>query len=101
VTGPPLCVLSPMKTNEKSLLFDCYDSSDEKPSLARLCVRFLTKDEMDAFKKAWEKSVEDNIKASKNPQGFSGLIKGTGEAKEEAGAEKKEEKKEEEPAKKE
>ena len=45
----PFCELTRLKTNEKSWVWTCYDGSEEKPSVERLCGRFVSVEEFRRF----------------------------------------------------
>ena len=58
-----LCDLKPQLTNEKALLWTCYDCSDEVPATQQVCARFTTVDELERFKTEFNKAKAHNKEA--------------------------------------
>ena len=84
-----LCTLSRLKTQDKSWVWTCIDSSDGAPNVEKLCVRFRTKENFEEFETQWNLAKEGNKKFD---WGFGEKEDKKEEVKEE---EPKEEKKEE------
>eukprot|EP01017_Pseudomicrothorax_dubius_P031651 TRINITY_DN4062_c0_g1_i3.p1 TRINITY_DN4062_c0_g1~~TRINITY_DN4062_c0_g1_i3.p1 ORF type:complete len:187 (-),score=74.20 TRINITY_DN4062_c0_g1_i3:73-633(-) len=88
IEGEGLCQLTPMKTNDKSLIWVAYDSSDEKPSVEKVCARFLNKEDMAKFQERFERTYKEN-ETSKAAEGTK--AQPAEEAKQEEVAEPKKE----------
>ncbi|KAL4502446.1 hypothetical protein ABPG72_012033 [Tetrahymena utriculariae] len=56
----PLCKLLPLKTNDKSWIWSCYDFSDNELLLEKLCGRFVSAEEFNRFQKVFEESRAHN-----------------------------------------
>ena len=86
-----LCTLARLKTQDKSWMWSCIDSSDGAPQLEKFCVRFKTKEHFEDFEKQWNIAKTENAKFD---WGF-GEKEEEKEAETEAETQKEEDKKEE------
>lgn len=68
---PPLCKLFPNKTTEKAWIWECYDFSDEKPTLDKLCGRFVSVEEYKKFQVEFEKAYASNQELANKQQSES------------------------------
>lgn len=73
-----------METQEKCFIWDCFDCSDDPPKLTKLCARFRSLDEKEAFRVAFEQAHKENTE----------VIVQTVQKPEEAKVDKEEQKKE-------
>ena len=49
-----LCKLQPQKTNDKAVIWDCYDVSDEEGSgFEKLCAKFTSAEEYKRFEESY------------------------------------------------
>jgi len=94
VSGANLCQLTRMKTNDKSWVWTCYDCSDLPATVSKLCARFVSKEDFEAFEKDFLKAYQDNASVVKSTLTEVGKTEQKAEEKKEGATEAAPEKKE-------
>jgi Ran-binding protein 1 len=62
VSGSNMCQLTRMKSSDKAWIWTCYDCSDQAPVVQKLCAKFVSKEDFEAFQKEFESSYKENLK---------------------------------------
>jgi len=68
ITGEKLCILSKMNTNDKAWIWNCFDFSDDKPRMEKLCARFTSVPDWEKFQQEFERCKEVNKKLMDVPK---------------------------------
>lgn len=82
-----MCKLQPQKTNDKAVIWDCYDvSDDEGANFEKLCAKFTSAEEYKRFEEKFQEAYASNKE-------LFAASSGEGENKEEEPKKEEEEKK--------